>query len=161
MRQYSKGFTLVELVVVIAIIGILAGIAIPYYTDAQATARGAKVVADMRTIQAAYTMYLAKNGGDQKNIIVGEAEEYPDIIPMLVEKGYLESVPIPPEGKAFFPNASNEDIRKDGLKIYKGTVMDPSLGGYIFYGHSAIDAAGLMVTINLTTPIPLSDLVGN
>lgn len=53
MRQYSKGFTLVELVVVIAIIGILAGIAIPYYTDAQATARGAKVVADMRTIQAA------------------------------------------------------------------------------------------------------------
>ena len=40
-----------------------------YYTDAQATARGAKVVADMRTIQAAYTMYLAKNGGDQKNII--------------------------------------------------------------------------------------------
>ena len=92
MRQYSKGFTLVELVVVIAIIGILAGIAIPYYTDAQATARGAKVVADMRTIQAAYTMYLAKNGGDQKNIIVGEAEEYPDIIPMLVEKGYLESV---------------------------------------------------------------------
>lgn len=39
--------------------------------------------------------------------------------------------------------------------------MDPSLGGYIFYGHSAIDAAGLMVTINLTTPIPLTDLVGN
>ncbi|WP_455653378.1 hypothetical protein [Phascolarctobacterium sp.] len=50
---------------VIAIIGILAGIAIPYYTDATATARGAKIVADMATIQEAYTMYLAKNGGEQ------------------------------------------------------------------------------------------------
>ena len=67
----SKGFTLIELVVVIAIIGILAGIAIPYYTEAQATARGARILADMRTIQAAYTMYLAKNGGEQNNLVVG------------------------------------------------------------------------------------------
>ena len=39
-----------ELVVVIAIIGILAGMAIPRFLDATASARGAKVVADMRTI---------------------------------------------------------------------------------------------------------------
>lgn len=157
----SKGFTLIELVVVIAIIGILAGIAIPYYTEAQATARGARILADMRTIQAAYTMYLAKNGGEQNNLVVGSAKEHPEIIPLLVEQGYLEVVPTPPVGKAFFPNASNKDIRKDGLKIYKGTVMDPSLGGYIFYEHSAIDGAELIVAINLATPIPLTELVGN
>lgn len=62
MFKNNKGFTLVELVVVIAIIGILAGIAIPMYTDATATARGARIIADMRTLQSAYTMYVAKEG---------------------------------------------------------------------------------------------------
>ncbi|WP_419077089.1 prepilin-type N-terminal cleavage/methylation domain-containing protein [Phascolarctobacterium faecium] len=56
----QKGFTLVELVVVIAIIGILAGIAVPRFLDATASARGAKIVADMRTIQSAEMIYYAK-----------------------------------------------------------------------------------------------------
>jgi type II secretion system protein G len=58
----NKGFTLIELVVVIAILGILAGIAIPRFMDATATARGAKVVADMRTIDSAIMIYNAKTG---------------------------------------------------------------------------------------------------
>lgn len=56
----NKGFTLVELVVVIAILGILAGIAIPRFLDATASARGAKIVADMRTIESAEVIYYAK-----------------------------------------------------------------------------------------------------
>lgn len=59
----NKGFTLIELVVVIAILGILAGIAIPRFMDATATARGAKIVADMRTIDSAIMMFNAKTGG--------------------------------------------------------------------------------------------------
>ena len=51
-----KGFTLVELVVVIAILGILAGLAIPRFMDATASARGARIVADMRTIDSAITV---------------------------------------------------------------------------------------------------------
>ena len=58
----KKGFTLVELVVVIAIIGILAGIAIPQFMEATATARGAKIVAEMRTLESAEMIYYAKYG---------------------------------------------------------------------------------------------------
>lgn len=58
----KKGFTLIELVVVIAILGILAGIAIPRFMDATATARGAKIIADLRTIDSAIMIYNAKTG---------------------------------------------------------------------------------------------------
>lgn len=73
----QKGFTLVELVVVIAIIGILAGIAVPRFLDATASARGAKIVADMRTIQSAEMIYYAKNAkyptsqGDFADLVQG------------------------------------------------------------------------------------------
>lgn len=47
-----KGFTLIELVIVIAILGILAGIAIPRFIDTTEAARGAKLLGDMRTIES-------------------------------------------------------------------------------------------------------------
>lgn len=55
-----KGFTLIELVVVIAILGILAGIAIPRFMDSIETARGAKLLADLRSIESAGTVYYTK-----------------------------------------------------------------------------------------------------
>ena len=61
-KKNRKGFTLVELLVVIAIIGILAAIAIPRFTDATASARGAKIVADLRTIDSAVSLYNAQYG---------------------------------------------------------------------------------------------------
>lgn len=56
-----KGFTLVELLVVVAIIGVLAAIAIPKFASATEAANGAKMMADLRTIDSAISIAIAKN----------------------------------------------------------------------------------------------------
>lgn len=58
-----KSFTLIELLIVVAIIGILAAIAVPNFLNAQLRAKVAKAESDMRTIAGALDMYYL----DQSN----------------------------------------------------------------------------------------------
>ncbi len=57
-----EAFTLIELLIVVAIIGILAAIAVPNFLNAQLRAKIAKVESEMRNISSALEMYQMDNG---------------------------------------------------------------------------------------------------
>ncbi|MGD9666358.1 MAG: type II secretion system protein [Synergistaceae bacterium] len=59
LKRKSKGFTLVELLIVVIIIGILAGMMMLSTGSATAKAEAAKIVSDMRNMKAAALMVYA------------------------------------------------------------------------------------------------------
>ncbi|MGL5206575.1 MAG: competence type IV pilus major pilin ComGC [Acidaminococcaceae bacterium] len=112
-----KGFTLVELVVVIAILGILAGIAIPRFMDATASARGAKVVADLRTIDSAIMMHYAKEGSA------------PSMANLTANGAYLASEPKPPAGDCIITNNAGKQITHNVAAATTSYAITTATGG--------------------------------
>ena len=63
MLKKQAGFTLIELVMVIVLLGILAAIAVPKYADMQTQAREAVLDATIGAVQSAAIIQFAKNRG--------------------------------------------------------------------------------------------------
>lgn len=59
----SRAFTLIELLIVVAIIAILAAVAVPNFLEAQVRAKVARVKTDMRTLATAMETYRLDNTG--------------------------------------------------------------------------------------------------
>jgi general secretion pathway protein G len=83
-RKSEQGFTLVELMIVMAIIMILATIAIPIYVRTLQRAKEATLREDLHTMRTAIDSYTV------------DKEKAPESLDDLVQAGYLKSIPVDP-----------------------------------------------------------------
>ena len=84
IRKQDEGFTLIELMIVMAIIGILATLAIPSYVSAIKHAREAVLKEDLHVMRSAIDSYTM------------DKQKAPQALDDLVQDGYLKVIPDDP-----------------------------------------------------------------
>ncbi len=99
-RWHQHGFTLIEIMVVVVILGILAAIIIPRISDRPEQARRTKAIMDIKSIETALSLYQMDNGSYPSTEQGLEAlVEKPTTgrIPANYNEGaYLKKVPLDP-----------------------------------------------------------------
>ena len=97
LRKDEQGFTLIELMVVVIIIGILVAIAVPLYGGVQARARDNACMANVRTLNGAVSMYYAEN------------DSFPDNVQALETAGFIQDDPECPNEGAYSIDSEGEE----------------------------------------------------
>ncbi|RJP27212.1 MAG: prepilin-type N-terminal cleavage/methylation domain-containing protein [Candidatus Omnitrophota bacterium] len=93
--KHPRAFTLIELLIVVAIIGILAAIAVPNFMNAQIRAKVARAYSDQRAIATSYDMYNLDNNGYpfKGGSLWGSDTIYPMITTPIA---YIATIPLDP-----------------------------------------------------------------
>jgi len=123
----QKGFTLIELMIVVAIIGILAAIAIPAYQDYTARAQVTEAINLAAGLKMGVTEYHADHGEFPKtNAMLGFAGT------TKINGKYVESVAVGADGKitATMKNANVSDGIKGRTIIFTPTAPNAVSGSY-------------------------------
>lgn len=128
-NQRRNGFTLIEMIIVFALIGILVGLGLPQFTNATKRAREAVLKEDLFLMRKLIGQYYQDKG------------KYPASLQTLVDEGYLYLIPIDPITKTrdswieIMEVLSEEDLvagTQPGISDVKSGSNETALDGTLY-----------------------------
>ena len=153
MTQRLKGFTLIEMIVTVAIVAVLASVAMPMLKMTVQRSKEIELRANLRQIREAIDAYkkAADDGRIKKEL---DATGYPPNLEVLVngtvnEKDanknklkFLRRIPLDPMMPVY--NAENEDLPNNwGLRSYASEADKPAVGDDVFDVYSQSQRLGI------------------
>ncbi len=139
-RNRNSGFTLVEILIVVVILGILAAIVIPQFTDASQNARASSLVSQMQTIRSQLELYQVQHNGQYPDLsadwtrLTRRTNANGDVMPdggdaTLFPFGpYLQHAPYNPYTDAQLVVAVGAGAVTDGWEYVQGTGAISAVG---------------------------------
>jgi len=144
MKTIQKGFTLIELMIVVAIIGILAAIAIPAYQDYTIRAQVTEGATLAGNVKAAMADFYAQNGTwpTQMTGVAAGSLNFTGV----VSGQYVSTITTAGNGIisiAFAQTRTNLNLRPQVLQIY--AALNPNLDPVWICGKQALPAGATSV----------------
>ena len=148
MKLFSRAFTLIELLIVVAIIAILAAIAMPNFLEAQVRSKISRTKTDMRTLAGAMESYAVDNNC-YPPLPIGLGPRFHRFRPLTTPISYMTTVPKDP-----FDSVDAKGPGPGG----------PGGRGMYAYGCSPIDTPVRWVLASdgpdQQPDVPMEDLIG-
>jgi general secretion pathway protein G len=90
VRRFKKAFTLVEILIVVVILGILAAIVVPQFTNASSEAQVSNMESQLQTLRNQVELYRAQHNGSYPDLL---ASQWAQLTDNTTGNAYLRAAP--------------------------------------------------------------------
>lgn len=144
LQKSPRAFTLIELLIVIAIVGILSSVVLTSLGGARGKARDAKRVAELKGAQAAIELFYDACGQYPATFTTGASNGCPAGTPPVSFGTFMSTIPVDPKDSAsytYYVDNTNYTYLLKGTLESSNSALDSDADGTVTVNGNAVNCA--------------------